>query len=70
MAQLEKIGSLWAKKATKSGVEYLSGIINGEKIVVFKNNRKDKPTQPDWLIYPQQSRDEVPPKEDEDSIPF
>ena len=64
----EKIGALWSKRSSK-GLEYLSGTIGGKKVVVFKNERKTKDTQPDWNVYPQQSREELPPKEEED-LPF
>ncbi len=64
----EKIGALWIKKSSK-GTEYLSGIIGGKPVVVFKNDRKSKPNQPDWQVFPQRSREELPSKEDEE-VPF
>lgn len=47
------IGALW-EKFTKAGQSYFTGNVevNGAKIkiVVFKNNKKSKETQPDYNI--------------------
>jgi uncharacterized protein (DUF736 family) len=49
------IGALWIKEA-KNGRKYMSGVVEhgGEKIniVVFKNDRKTQPNQPDYKILP------------------
>lgn len=45
-----KIGALWARVSGK-GTAYFSGEINGQKIVVFANSRKDNEKQPDWVVY-------------------
>lgn len=49
----KKIGALWQKK--KDNKTYLTGtieVIAGQptKIIVFKNDKKEKPIQPDWNI--------------------
>lgn len=47
------IGALWVRKS-KAGVTYMSGMLNdisGDiKIAIFKNNRKEKDSQPDYQI--------------------
>ena len=52
MARAQYIGALWAKKSGSQS--FLSGEVEvgGEKvrIVVFKNNRKEKETHPDYNI--------------------
>ena len=52
MSDLKKIGAMWLK-TSKSGNKYLSGIVNDQRIVVFKNTKKDKENQPDYQIYEQ-----------------
>lgn len=55
------IGALWIKEGTK-GEFYKGNIVldNGEKIniVVFKNNYKNKETQPDYQILKAKSNNE------------
>jgi hypothetical protein len=50
---IRNIGALWAKKSG-NGLVYLSGEVeiggNKTKITVFKNDRKNKPTHPDYNI--------------------
>lgn len=42
-----EIGALWIKQSSKG--EYMTGTIDGKKVVVFRNNKKtDK--QPDWRV--------------------
>ncbi len=42
-----EIGALWIKQYSKG--EYMTGTIDGKKVVVFRNNKKtDK--QPDWRV--------------------
>ena len=54
------IGALWARESRTSNQKYLAGHVKvqddfGEekvvKVVVFKNNRKEKENQPDYQIY-------------------
>lgn len=56
----QSVGAFW-KKTSSSGLEYLSGSIEseGEKkyIVVFKNTKKNKETQPDYQVYLSEKND-------------
>jgi len=53
-ADFKSIGALWAK-TSKDGKKYMSGILedlSGDiRIVIFKNDRKEKENYPDYLIY-------------------
>ena len=58
-SQNTNIGALWARESRNGGQKYLAGNvkldIDGEektvKVVVFKNNRKERDNQPDYQIY-------------------
>jgi len=54
------IGALWTK-VDKKGQKFLSGEITvGEKkvgILIFKNNYKEEPKHPDWVIIPAQRQE-------------
>jgi len=44
-----EIGALWSKNGPKG--EYLTGQINGEPVVVFRNTKKTEGSkQPDWRV--------------------
>lgn len=44
-----EIGALWSK--TSSHGEYFTGVINGEPVVVFRNDRKRAGSKaPDWRV--------------------
>jgi uncharacterized protein (DUF736 family) len=53
MSKEDKIGALWLN-SSKSGVKYMSGSVTIDgvttKLVVFKNNYKEKETHPDYVI--------------------
>jgi len=55
--QMVNIGGLWVNKS-KSGEIYLSGYLNGAKLLIFKNNFKKDEKQPDYVMYvtPNQQR--------------
>lgn len=72
----KKVGSLWIRES-KDKKKYLSGVIElGEvewKITVWKNDKGDNPSRPDYLI--QAQVEDMPPPtsdadEDADEIPF
>ena len=60
----DKIGALWQKE-TKNGDEYFSGVCEDEKIVVFRNNYKEKEQQPDFIIYRARWQDRDTSRRDE-----
>lgn len=44
-----ELGALWIK--TSSRGEYMTGNINGEPVVVFRNDRKEAGSKaPDWRV--------------------
>ena len=47
---MEKIGAFWKSK-TKKGEFCLSGNINGQKVLILKNNRKNQDKQPDFVVF-------------------
>lgn len=51
------IGGLWVNKS-RAGEIYLSGYLNGARLVIFKNNFKEQDKQPDYVMYvtPNQQR--------------
>lgn len=46
----KNLGGLYRVKA-KNGTEYLRGKINGENIVIYKNNYKSDPKHPDYVVF-------------------
>jgi len=46
---MEKIGGLYIKKS-KKGETFLSGKIRDEKVLVFKNKRKESERHPDYVV--------------------
>jgi len=53
-----ELGALWEK--TSSRGPYMTGMINGEPVVLFKNDRKTTDKQPDWRVLKAKKRDERP----------
>jgi uncharacterized protein (DUF736 family) len=50
-----EVGALWVNVKQSDGSKYLTGTINGEKVIVFKNKYKDENQKaPDFRIYKQQ----------------
>ena len=54
----DKLGALWVKTSTRC--DYMSGEINGQKIVVFANGFKKEDKHPDWIVYKSQPRPDAP----------
>lgn len=53
-----ELGALWEKSSSRG--PYMTGTINGEPVVVFKNDKKtDK--QPDWRVLKSKPRDTAAP---------
>ncbi len=64
----ESIGALWIQKS-KDGKTYLSGNIQGQKVVVFKNDmKKDGEKYPDYRVYLKMDNGNW--KKDDSDVPF
>lgn len=53
-----EIGAMWEKTA-KNGKTYMTGTINGQRIVMFRAGKKSSDKAPDWRILksvPQEAR--------------
>jgi hypothetical protein len=55
----DKLGALWCGKS-QNGVEYMSGEINGKRVIVFKNKFKKEDKHPDYVIYKAIDKDDMP----------
>jgi uncharacterized protein (DUF736 family) len=52
--QNREVGALWLNVNQSSGDKYLTGQINGEKVIMFKNKYKEEnPKAPDFRVYKQ-----------------
>lgn len=65
-----ELGALWVKTSPRG--DYMTGTINGEKIVVFKNENKGASGKgPDWRVFKPKAKDAPAPTVDADErIPF
>lgn len=46
----DELGALWIK-TTQDGRTYMTGTLNGVKVVVFSNDRKGNERAPDYRVY-------------------
>ena len=72
MSDLLKIGGLWMNK-DKNGNDYFSGDFTfGTKILIYKNDYKEKENAPDYVAYlsPKQKKGEAKPQSENSDIPF
>jgi uncharacterized protein (DUF736 family) len=46
-----EIGALWLRKSKDGNTTYLSGVINGIPVIVFKNGFKKEDKHPDYRVY-------------------
>jgi len=79
-SKMIKVGGLWQGKRKKNGEFYLSGKFGFfTKLVILKNDYKEKPSDPDYMMFIAESKrpsedsefEDVPPISDDDSdIPF
>jgi uncharacterized protein (DUF736 family) len=54
-----ELGALWVNQK-QDGTKYLTGSVNGEKVIVFKNQYKEENAKaPDFRIYKQQPKEET-----------
>ena len=57
-----ELGALWVNTKQGSGEKYLTGHINDEKVIVFKNKFKEEnPKAPDFRVYKQKEMDPPSP---------
>jgi uncharacterized protein (DUF736 family) len=61
----DELGALWIKSGAKG--EYMTGTINGQAVVVFRNDRKQG-NQPDWRVLKSRTRDERAAQADPDDF--
>ena len=53
-----EVGALWLNVNQKTNEKYLTGQINGEKVIMFKNKYKDEnPKAPDFRVYKQKDQE-------------
>ena len=61
----DELGALWIKEGQRG--DYMTGTINGVKVVVFKNDRKaEGSNQPDWRVMKSKPKSERPAEPDTD----
>lgn len=51
-----ELGALWERTSAKTGVRYLTGTINGVRVVCFPNANKEHEKQPDWRVLKSQPK--------------
>lgn len=55
-----EIGALWLNVNQKTQEKYLTGKVNGEKVILFKNKYKSENEKaPDFRMYKQKDQDSV-----------
>ena len=55
-----EIGALWINVKQSDGSKYLTGSINGEKVVVFKNkSHEENDKAPYFRVYKHQAKEEM-----------
>jgi hypothetical protein len=53
----DELGALWIKSGSKG--DYMTGTINGQAVVVFRNDRKEEGSkQPDWRVLKSKPKEE------------
>ena len=65
---MDKIGALWIKDGKKG--KFMSGVIGGKQVLIFKNERKKESNHPDYEVFNPGDKNELPPKTDDNDIPF
>lgn len=58
----DELGALWMKSSNRG--DYMTGTINGVKVVVFKNDRKSSDKAPDWRVLKAKPREDATPDND------
>lgn len=62
----DEIGALWVRTSA-AGKEYMTGEINGEKVVLFRAKASEK--GPAWRVMKSKPRDGAPAAERESQLP-
>lgn len=61
----DELGALWEKTSGRG--QYFTGSVNGQAVVVFKNDRKQPGSKaPDWRILKAKPREDVSRTADDD----
>ena len=56
-----ELGALWVNSKQGGGEKYLTGHINGDKVIVFKNKFKEENAKaPDFRVYRQKELGQAP----------
>lgn len=75
-SDLIKLGALWKPKNENSKVHLTGELNQNTALLIFENGHKDKPSQPDYIVYvaKKQPRDsnnqDESGKNDDDNMPF
>ena len=56
-----EIGALWQK--TSGNGDYMTGTVNGERIVVFQNTKRSSDNSPNWRILKARPKPDAPKPE-------
>lgn len=57
----DELGALWIKTSARG--DYMTGEINGQKVVVFRNDRKaDGSKAPDWRVLKSKPKADAAPE--------
>ena len=68
MPNPDEIGALWiSNKPDKNGHKYMTGNVNGQKVVVFRNKKDEGSKAPDFRILKSIPKGE---REEDDGIPI
>lgn len=59
----EELGALWEKSGGKG--TYFTGTVCGQKVVVFKNDRKRADNHPDWRVLKARPKNAAPADDEE-----
>lgn len=53
----DEIGALWSKTSARG--EYMTGTINGERVVCFRNDRQTSDKAPTWRVLKAKPREDA-----------